>query len=81
MNFLYCSELQNATIEQRVTLLETQMEIVNDAISDTEDNVDNLEGQVTILFGENVIQDEQILELETTTESMFLHFAFVFQFF
>ena len=47
------------------------MEIVNDDIAAIEDNVDNLEGQVTILFAEQVIQDEQILELETATESMF----------
>ena len=36
------------------------MEIANDAIADIEDNVDNLEGQVTVLFGEQVIQDEQL---------------------
>ena len=52
------------------------MEIVNDAIVDIEDDVDNLEGQVTVLFGDQVIQDEQLLELGTTTESMFLYFSF-----
>ena len=48
------------------------MEIANDAIADIEDNVDNLEGQVTVLFGEQVIQDEQLLELGIATESMYI---------
>ena len=48
------------------------MDIVNDAIADIEDNVDNLEGQVTVLFGEQVIQDEQLLELGVATESMYI---------
>ena len=77
--FHVLSELQNATIEERVTLLETQVEIVNDAIADIEDDVDNLEVQVTVLFGDQVIQDEQLLELGTTTESMYKS-IFVFQF-
>ena len=48
------------------------MEIANDAIADIEDNVDNLEGQVTVLFGEQVIQDEQLLELGIATDSMYI---------
>ena len=68
----YLAELQNATIEERVILLETQMEIVNGAIADIEDDVDNLEGQVTVLFGDQVIQDEQLLELGTATESVYI---------
>ena len=69
----YLTELKNATIEERITLLETQMEIVNGAIADIEDDVDNLEGQVTVLFGDQVIQDEQLLELGTATESVYIH--------
>ena len=49
------------------------MEIVNGAIADVEDDVDNLEGQVTVLFGDQVIQDEQLLELGTATESVYIH--------
>ena len=49
------------------------MEIVNGAIADIEDDVDNLEGQVTVLFGDQVIQDEQLLELGTATESVYIH--------
>ena len=48
------------------------MEIVNDVIADIEDNVDNLEGQVTVLFGDQVIRDEQLLELGTATESVYI---------
>ena len=48
------------------------MEIVNGAIADIEDDVDNLEGQVTVLFGDQVIQDEQLLELGTATESVYM---------
>ena len=69
---LVLAELKNATIEERVTLLETQMDIANGAIADIEDDVDNLEGQVTVLFGDQVIQDEQLLELGTATESMII---------
>ena len=72
------SELQNATIEERFTLLETQMEIVNDGIADIEDNVDNLEGQVTVLFGDQVIQDEQILKLEESMYECILSFNLVY---
>ena len=48
------------------------MDIANGAIADIEDDVDNLEGQVTVLFDDQVIQDEQLLELGTATESMII---------
>ena len=55
--------MQNATIEERVALLEIQVEEI-------EGDVTLLEGDVNFLFDETVIQDERIFNLEETTDAI-----------
>ena len=55
--------IQNATIEERVTLLEIQ-------VAEIEGDVTLLEGDVNFLFDETVIQDERLLTLEQTTDAI-----------
>ena len=56
-----CSEvLQNATIEERVSLLEIQVEEI-------EEDVTLLQTDVNFLFEETIIQDERIFNLEQTS--------------
>ena len=49
--------LQNTTIEERVALLEIQVVVIQEEVSDLETDVD-------FLFDETVIQDERIYNLE-----------------
>ena len=51
----------NATIEERVTLLEIQ-------VAEVDERVGLLEGDVNFLFDEQVIQDERILILEQDSD-------------
>ena len=55
--------IQNATIEERVTLLEIQVEEI-------EGDVALLEGDVNFLFDETVIQDQRLFALEQTTDAI-----------
>ena len=50
----------NATIEERVSLLEIK-------VTDLEENVDDLDQDVNFLFDEQVIQDARIFTLEQTS--------------
>ena len=52
---------QNTTIEERVALLEIQVVVIQDEVTDLETDVD-------FLFDEQVIQDEKLLNLEQETE-------------
>ena len=52
--------IQNATIEERVALLEIQ-------VDEIEDDVTLLEGDVNFLFEETIIQDERNFNLEQTS--------------
>ena len=52
--------LQNATIEERVSLLEIQVEEI-------EEDVTLLQTDVNFLFEETAIQDERIFNLEQTS--------------
>ena len=63
--------LQNTTIEERVTILETQvveieedLTVLDDEVTDVEVNLMELEGDVNFLFDEQVIQGERIFNLE-----------------
>ena len=69
--------IQNMTIEERVTILESQVvEIQEDVTGLNEDVIDlridhtELEGDVNFLFDEQVIQDERLLNLETETNEI-----------
>ena len=62
--------LQNTTIEERVTILEAQVIVLDDEVTDLEVNLMELEGDVNFLFDETVIQDERIFTLEQTTDAI-----------
>ena len=55
--------IQNATIEERVTLLEIQ-------VAEVDERVGLLGGDVNFLFDETVIQDERIFILEQTSNDV-----------
>ena len=61
--FLILDNLQNATIEERVSLLELQ-------VVELDENVVDLDEDVDFLFGEQLIQDERLLNLEEATDSI-----------
>ena len=55
--------IQNATIEERVALLEIQ-------VVEIQDDVTGLDQDVNFLFDETVIQDERLFSLEEETEEI-----------
>ena len=59
-NTLLLEWIQNTTIEERVALLEIQVVVIQDEVSDLDEDVD-------FLFDETVIQDERIYNLEQTS--------------
>ena len=66
--------LKNDTdLEERVTVLEFQMTEVTEDLTEAEDGLSNVEGQITVIFADQTIQDEGHLELETDTETDSLH--------
>ena len=52
--------VQNGTLEERVTLLEIQVTVIQDDVTDLEVNLMELQGDVNFLFDEQVIQDERL---------------------
>ena len=62
--------IQNATIEERVALLEIQVVEIQDDVTGLEVDLTELEGYVDFLFDETVIQDERLLNLEQETEEI-----------
>ena len=57
----FSESFQNVTIEERVALLEIQ-------VGEIEVDVTLLEGDVNVLFDEQVIQDERLLTLEEDSD-------------
>ena len=57
-------QMNDTDLEERVTFLEFQMVNVNEELIDVENSVANVEGQITVIFSDQVIQDERLLELE-----------------
>ena len=53
----YIDRLQSSTLEERVELLEIQVVVIQDEVSD-------LELDVNFLFDEQIIQDERLLNLD-----------------
>ena len=53
-------QFQNSTLEERVEVLEGQVVVIQDEVSDIEADVD-------FLFAETVIQDERLFTLEQTS--------------
>ena len=50
-----------------MTILEAQVVVLDDEVSDLEVDLTELEGDVNFLFEETIIQDERIFSLEQTT--------------
>ena len=70
-SFLFLVDLiQNTTIEERVTLLEIQVVVIQDDVADLEVNLMELQGNVNFLFDEQVIQDERLLNLEEASNDV-----------
>ena len=68
---LIVEPFQNTTIEERVTLLEIQVIVIQDDLTGLDEDVNGvevdlteLEGDVNFLFDEQVIQDERLFNLE-----------------
>ena len=61
MDASFVELMQNATIEERVSLLEIQ-------VGEIDVDVTLLEGDVNFLFDEHVIQDERLLTLEQDSD-------------
>ena len=64
MNFLcLLGHFQNSTLEERVELLEGQVVVIQEEVSDIETDVD-------FLFDEQIIQDERLFSLEEETDAI-----------
>ena len=58
---------QNATIEERVSLLEIQVVEIEEDVTGLGVDLTELEGDVNFLFDETVIKNERIYSLEQTS--------------
>ena len=61
--------VENATIEERVALLEIQVVVIQDDMAELDEDVTLLEGDVNFLFEEQIIQDERLLNLEEDSDA------------
>ena len=64
----FTGSIQTSTIEERVTILESQ-------VVEIEEDVTGLDQDVNFLFDEQVIQDERLLELEQTSDEVVVELA------
>ena len=62
--------IQNTTIEERVALLEVEVEQIQDDVTGLNVCLTEVDENVDFLFDEQVIQDERLLNLETETEGI-----------
>ena len=60
--------MQNATIEERVALLEIQVVVIQDDLTEVDEDVTALDQDINFLFAEQVIQDERLLGLEQESD-------------
>ena len=60
---MFPEQFQNTTIEVRVEILEGQVVIIQNEVSD-------IETDVNFLFEEQIIQDERLFSLEEETEEI-----------
>ena len=70
---------QDHTLEEWVMVLEFQVEnlnvdvtLLNNGLTDVGDEIDVIDSEIAALLSDQVIQDERILDLETTDESRHL---------
>ena len=71
----FTESIQNATIEERVALLEIQVVEIEEDVTEVDERVELLEGDVNFLFDEMVIQNERLLELEQTSNEVVVELA------
>ena len=67
--------LNDTTIEERVTILEfqvenlnTDVEVINTELVDQAEDLDRIEGEIVILSADQVQQNERLLELEIDSD-------------
>ena len=70
-------EMQTDTLDERVTLLEFQVENLNVEVTDQGEEIDVIDGEIAALLTAQVTQDERILDLESTDEGK-RHWMYVF---
>ena len=64
---LFADSFQNMTVEERVTLLESQVAEIEEDITVLGVGLTGISEDVDFLFDEQVIQDERIFTLEQTS--------------
>ena len=71
----FSESVQNNTIEERVSLLEIQVSDLREDVTVVQGGVVELDQDVDFLFGEQLIQDERLLELEQTSVEVVVELA------
>ena len=66
---------QNNTIEERVSLLEVQVDDLREDVTEVDEDVTGLDQDVNFLFGEQLIQDERLSDLEQTSDEVVVELA------
>ena len=69
--------LNDTTIEERVAILEfqvenlnTDVEVINTELVDQAEDLDRIEGEITIISADQVQQNERLLELEIDSDGL-----------
>ena len=71
--------LNDTTIEERVTILEFQVENLNIEVVDQAEDLDRIEGEIVILLEDQVQQNERLLELEIDSDGLCTGFTVWFK--
>ena len=71
----FSDEARNSSLEERVTLLELQVIDITEDLGTTDENVSDLDQDINFLFDEQIIQDERIFQLETTSDQVTIELA------
>ena len=71
--------LNDTTIEERVTILEFQVENLNIEVVDQAEDLDRIEGEIVILLEDQVQQNERLLELEIDSDGLCTGFTIWYQ--
>ena len=71
------SRLNDTTIEERVAILEFQVEnlnidveVINTELVEQEEDLDRIEGEIAIISADQVQQNERLLELEIDSDGL-----------
>ena len=74
-NNFFSDMAQNNTIEERVSLLEVQVADLREDVTEVHEDVTGLDQDVNILFDEQLIQDQRLLNLEETSDGVIVELA------